>query len=211
MNSRKRSRTNAVPFRSADRILSPVQHRIGNLAVVHDDRNTACDTDDQSNTQADRVPRRRMQSVSPCSPSPPTMPMTIAKRMNDEVISGNHHQRVGTLIPMSVQGMTPYIIMRNAEKEEGEHNLLLARSRGRIQSRNRLRCMNCASLAFFWSNTRELRWIGADLRGVPPDPEDADRQSDDQDDESARESIGDRNAGKAGCDAGRERIDRSIR
>ena len=41
-------------------------------------------------------------------------PMTMLNRMNDAVISGNHHHRVGRPMFRSSQGMTPYIITRKA-------------------------------------------------------------------------------------------------
>ena len=40
--------------------------------------------------------------------------MITENRMNRAVISGNHHHSVGMLIPMSSQGMTPYIIRPKA-------------------------------------------------------------------------------------------------
>src|SRR5829696_7206356 len=41
------------------------------------------------------------------SDRPPTKPTTTEKKMNEAVISGNHHQSVGSPTPMSSHGMTP--------------------------------------------------------------------------------------------------------
>lgn len=43
-----------------------------------------------------------------------TSPMITANRMNDAVISGNHHHSVGRERPRSSHGMTPYIISPKA-------------------------------------------------------------------------------------------------
>ena len=38
----------------------------------------------------------------------------MLNRMNDAVISGNHHHSVGSPMPRSSHGMTPYIITTKA-------------------------------------------------------------------------------------------------
>ena len=46
--------------------------------------------------------------------------------MNSAVISGNHHHRVGIPMPMSSQGMTPYIISRKASPKTARIDLVAA-------------------------------------------------------------------------------------
>ena len=56
------------------------------------------------------------------------MPMMMLNRMNDAVISGNHHHRVGRPMPRSSQGMTPYIITPKASPNTRQDHLAAGRS-----------------------------------------------------------------------------------
>ena len=52
-------------------------------------------------------------SVSSSSLSRPISPMMTDIKMKRAVISGNHHHSVGSPMPMSSHGMTPYIMITN--------------------------------------------------------------------------------------------------
>src|SRR3569833_3046455 len=52
------------------------------------------------------APATKLDVSSP-SPIRPTIPIMIANRRNDAVISGNHHHHVGNGMPMSSHGTTP--------------------------------------------------------------------------------------------------------
>ena len=52
-----------------------------------------------------------------------TKPIRIENRMNEAVISGNHHHRVGSPTPRSFQGITPYIITKKASPKRMRINL----------------------------------------------------------------------------------------
>ena len=53
-------------------------------------------------------------------------PMMMLNRRNEAVISGNHHHRVGTPMPRSSHGMTPYIITPKASPNTHQDRLVLA-------------------------------------------------------------------------------------
>ena len=67
-------------------------------------------------------------SVSSASLIRPISPMMTENRMNSAVISGNHHHSVGIPMPMSSQGMTPYIMMTKASPNDGQDHLVRGRS-----------------------------------------------------------------------------------
>ena len=60
------------------------------------------------------------ESVSCPSLIRPMRPIRIANSRNDAVISGNHHHRVGSPMPMSSHGMTPYIMTQERQPEHPE-------------------------------------------------------------------------------------------
>ena len=71
----------------------------------------------------------------------------MLNRMNDAVISGNHHHRVGRPMLRSSHGMTPYIITRKASPNTAEDHLLAAgHDRSSASPASTLKCA-CVLLA----------------------------------------------------------------
>ena len=145
------------------------------------------------------------ESVRSVSLSRPISPMMTENRMNSAVISGNHHHSVGIPMPMSSQGMTPYIMMPKARPK----TLRMTLSRAVMTTSSVSPwTLKWASLASLMCVDRRLGRVRLDPLGVPHHEEDPESEPDDQDDQPGQQAVADGDAGEPGGDAGRERVDR---
>ena len=125
-NSTNITIANAASPTSPSADLGPVEHRVGDLAVVHDHRDAAGDPDDQGHPEqvAGAVDERR-RSARPRS-CRPIRPMTTEKSRNDAVISGNHHQSVGQPDPEVLPGDHAVHHHSEGQAEDDEDHLVAA-------------------------------------------------------------------------------------
>ena len=108
--------------------------------------------------------------VSTPSLSRPITPMTMLNRMKDAVISGNHHHRVGSPMPRSSHGMTPYIITPKASPKTPRITLCWP---VRTASADPSPTLNRVTFSSRMSATTELDGSRLDPIGVSQDEEDA--------------------------------------